>query len=257
MRRTLTIVAGLAAAASVALAASEPKLSGYLSPDQVPKSVLGPPPAEGSPQDVSDRQTFLATRSLLETGRWALAQEDADVDPRGASRLFDCALGARLEQKQPSAMTRLMTRMLLDVVAAANAEKAAFHRARPLVGNDQPICVARDKELLGSSSYPSAHAALGQAWSLALAQAEPDRADQILARGQAIGDSRVVCGVHYPSDVAAGRLVGAAVFAAQRQSPEFLADLAAAKAEIDARRAQGLPVPICAAESEALSNAVY
>ena len=67
---------------------------------------------------------------------------------------------------------------------------------------------------------------------------EPDKSAEVLARGAAIGDSRVVCGVHFVSDVEAGRRVGAAVFAAEQNAPDFQADLRAAKAEIDARRAE-------------------
>jgi acid phosphatase (class A) len=41
----------------------------------------------------------------------------------------------------------------------------------------------------------------------------------------------VVCGVHYPSDVEAGRTIGAAVVARLHAEPAFQADLAAAKVE--------------------------
>ena len=40
------------------------------------------------------------------------------------------------------------------------------------------------------------------------------------------------CGVHYPSDVEAGRTVGAALVARLHAEPQFLADMAAAKAEL-------------------------
>src|SRR5262249_7269104 len=130
-------------------------------------------------------------------------------------------------------------------------------RLRPLVGNDAPICVARDPQLGTSYSYPSGHAAVGWAWGLALAEAQPERAAAILKRAQAIGDSRVVCGLHYPSDVTAGRIVRAGVVAVEHDSAEFRADLVAAKAEIDARRAQALAIPVCAAESAALASPAF
>ena len=67
----------------------------------------------------------------------------------------------------------------------------------------------------------------------------PDRADAVLARGLAYGESRVICGVHYPSDVEAGRIVGAAMVAALKADPAFQADFAVAARELDEARRAG------------------
>ena len=55
--------------------------------------------------------------------------------------------------------------------------------------------------------------------------------DAILARGRAFGESRMVCNVHWQSEVIAGRFMGAATVARLHADPGFTADLAAAKAE--------------------------
>ena len=82
-----------------------------------------------------------------------------------------------------------------------------------------------------NSSWPSGHAMLGWTYALLLAELVPEQADAVLLRGRQFGDSRVVCGVHYPSDVEAGRAVGAALVARLHAEPQFVADMAAAKAE--------------------------
>jgi len=69
---------------------------------------------------------------------------------------------------------------------------------------------------------------------LLLAEMLPERANELLARGRDYGDSRVVCAEHFPSDVDAGRLVGAAVLAAAKADPRFEADFAAARSELRA-----------------------
>ncbi len=259
--KTLAIAGALAlGAVSAVLAADDAaKPNGYLAPAQVPAgpAYVPPPPAEGSPRAIADRQVFEATRALKDTPRWTVAQGDADIDPHSAARLWDCALGARLGENQGPATTRLLTRMLADVSVSYGAAKDYYRRPRPIVGNDAPICVPRDKHLAESFSYPSGHSSISWAWTLAMAEMEPDKAAAILRRGAAIGDSRVVCGVHFVSDVEAGRRVGAAVFAAEQNAPDFQADLRAAKAEIDARRAAGQTDPVCTAETEALKTPAF
>ena len=92
------------------------------------------------------------------------------------------------------------------------------------------------KKILGGS-YPSGPSTLGWAWSLVLAELAPDRADQILRRGLAYGESRAICGVHYASDVEAGRIVGAALFAALKADPAFQTDFETARRELARARA--------------------
>ena len=47
-----------------------------------------------------------------------------------------------------------------------------------------------------------------------------------------IGWNRVVAGVHYPSDILAGRVLGQAIVREMRRNPQFIHDLAEVKAEL-------------------------
>ena len=89
-------------------------------------------------------------------------------------------------------------------------------------------------------SYPSGHAALGWAWALILAEIAPERADDLLGRGYDFGQSRVICGVHWQSDVDAGRVIGAATVARLHADPLFKAQVVAAKAEVDSARTHNI-----------------
>ena len=113
----------------------------------------------------------------------------------------------------------------------------------------------QEQALQTSGSYPSGHTAIGWAWALVLSEASPDRSEAILARGRAFGESRLVCNVHWESDVIEGRFMGAATVARLHDEPEFLADLEAAKSELAAARAKSLPPQNdCKFEAEALSE---
>lgn len=67
----------------------------------------------------------------------------------------------------------------------------------------------------------------------------PDRADALLQRDHAFGQSRVISGVHWQSDVDSGRVMGAAALARLQSDPSFSAQAALAKQEIADARAKG------------------
>ena len=95
---------------------------------------------------------------------------------------------------------------------------------------------------------------------LILAEVAPDRAAEILGRARSYGESRVVCGVHYESDVQAGRVAASAVFSALQAEPAFQRDLAAVKAELAALRHAGgvFPgAPECRIEADAVAHPVW
>jgi acid phosphatase (class A) len=141
----------------------------------------------------------------------------------------------------------------MDASRANDKAKDFYKRPRPFMVMGEASCTPQERP--HSDAYPSGHASIGWAWALALAQIAPDRADAVLARGRNYGASRVVCGVHWKSDVEAGRLVGAATVSRLQAAPVFTAQLALARREIEAARAAGAKSPLdCAAESRALSE---
>ena len=80
---------------------------------------------------------------------------------------------------------------------------------------------------------PSGHATRAILGAIILAQLDPARADKLMERGREIGWDRVIGGVHHPSDIAAGRVLGQAVAQALLKSPDFLADLKEVKQEYE------------------------
>jgi acid phosphatase (class A) len=133
--------------------------------------------------------------------------------------------------------------------------KNRYQRVRPFVVHHDATCTPHDEDFLRKDgSYPSGHSAAGWGWALLLTELVPDRADAILARGRDFGESRIVCNVHWQSDVDAGRIVAAAAIARLHADPAFQADLKLARGEIAAvRRAGDHPAGDCAAEVAALA----
>ncbi|WP_174299913.1 phosphatase PAP2 family protein [Caulobacter sp. S45] len=236
--------------------------AGYLSPGHVPDvaPAIGPPPSANSGTQSGDVSTYQATRALQGGPRWALATRDAVYGADAMLQDFSCALGVRLTSANAPALRTLLSRVGLDDAAAAARAKKVFRRPRPFVDHDGPICVAKDEALVRSYSYPSGHSTFSWTVGLALAEVAPDRAAEILGRARAYGESRVVCGVHYESDVQAGRVAASTVFSALQAEPEFQRDLAMARSQLAALRSAGGSAPDaqdCRVEADAVAHPVW
>lgn len=185
--------------------------------------VAGPPTAE-----------MFAAEAQFVRGPWSaerIAQARAD-DRFDAFSAFAPVFGEGFTEANYPLTDAALERVLAPLGAAIGIAKNRYDRERPFeMDTAVTPCIEPNDRLRASGSYPSGHAAFGWAWGLVLAELAPAHADAILARGREYGDSRVVCGVHYPSDVEAGRIVAAAALARLRAEPEFRAALDTARAE--------------------------
>ncbi len=82
-----------------------------------------------------------------------------------------------------------------------------------------------------SYSYPSGHASGPELQARLLSLLFPDKAYDLFIRARRVGESRVIAGVHYASDIEAGQVLGDIIFTELMANPKFKADLAAAAAK--------------------------
>ncbi|MDB5451839.1 MAG: hypothetical protein JWO33_417 [Caulobacteraceae bacterium] len=221
------LVAALAVVAAIAAAPPRPR---FLSATQLaPESLLAPPPAEGSPQAAAE----LAELRAITRGASAAQYAEAEQDGRTKSAaIFAGVMGPGFDLKALPATHRLMAEVRHEQKAATGRAKDQFRRKRPwIVDASIKSCGRMD---LPRSSYPSSHAALAYAMAAVLADLSPDRAPALMARAQAYGNSRLICGMHFRSDVEAGRRIGTEVAALLLRDPAFQADRRAAAAELKA-----------------------
>ncbi len=210
-------------------------LEGYLSADDLPNSLelVPPPPIEGSAAFVLDQETSLMSLALRGTPRWEMAARDAVLHFPEAVEAFSSVIGMPITEEDTPYLYMLLRRTLTDAGLSTYTAKDHYARKRPFMTNEEPVCTPEDEEALrGDGSYPSGHTAIGWAWALILCEIFPGQVDDILARGREFGESRIICNVHWQSDVNEGRFMGAATVARLHADPGFLADLQAAKAEV-------------------------
>jgi acid phosphatase (class A) len=236
-------------------AASEKSPEGYLAPGEFNvTSVIEPAPRPGDPRYESDRKIFRMTRRLKGSPRWDLATQDVNTSVPALLRDFSCAVGVQLTPENAPRLVAVVRRAGADTSGQTRIAKEAYKRSRPFTIDKGPICQPKselyDKKLERMSyDYPSGHTTWGWTWALVLSSVAPDRAQQILERGRAYGDSRFVCGAHNESAVEAGMLSASGTLALVATKPDYQNDIAAARAELAALRRSAPAAQNCAAES--------
>ena len=259
----VSLTTGCASSAKLSKPAAVPEirpgvLAGYLPPKALPNSLalLPPPPAAGSAALAYDEEVSQKSLGLRGTPRWTLSTEDANLTFPQAAGTFSCALNAPITEQNTPHLYILLRRARTDASFSTNAAKDHYNRTRPFVVNKEPTCAPADeKALMTNGSYPSGHTAIGWTWALILSEIAPEQTDAILARGRVFGENRLICNVHWQSDVIEGRFMAASTVARLHADATFRADLEAAKAELAAVRAKGLkPLRDCAAEAAAMAK---
>jgi acid phosphatase (class A) len=216
-----------------AIATARP--DGYLSPTDVTfRNLLSAPPETGTSWDTSDRRLVLSLQSV-NPSRFASAQLDASfVYPR-----FDQAFGKPIRRETAPTLIILLNRAMRDVAVPTFQAKEYFQRPRPFQRlRLRRACDFRrapkpEPHPSGGSSYPSGHAAYGWATAMILARIRPERSPVLMQRAAEYAESRIVCGAHFLTDIEAGHAIAAAVLGRLEANPQFQADLARARAELD------------------------
>lgn len=233
-------------------------MPGYLKPQEVLDSVavIAAPPAPGTAAQAADDEAYRAAIAAKDSPRWRQAILDAEErDIPKALENFACALGLTISEKDTPHLMMLMRRTMTDIGVAYDKGKDRYGRLRPYAAHSGPSCTPgyTNSGPEARRSYPSGHAATGWGAALVLVEVAPGRATELARRGREFAQSRVACGVHWQSDVDAGRDLGAAVVAQLHANADFAAQLAEARKEAAAVWAAGAkPKADCRAEAEAL-----
>ena len=211
-------------------------LEGYLSPEEYPNSLelLAPPPEEGSAAFQLDQAMAAKFVALNDEERRAQATRDDILTFPEAADAFNIILDVKVSEETTPHLYMILRRTLADAGLSTYAAKDHYQRERPFVVNNTATCISDEEtdHLREDGSYPSGHTAVGWAWALILTEVFPEQSDEIIERGKQFGISRLVCNVHWYSDVVAGRMMGAAAVAKLHSNENFMADLEASKKEV-------------------------
>ena len=167
-----------------------------------------------------------------DAARTAIAVRDAVWSFDALMDELSVPFGLKISKEGTPEIYKLVVNSLSTIDQMRVEPKAYYMRKRPFVRfQEHMYTVNEEADLRNEGSYPSGHSQRGYAGALLLSEVNPDNANAIMARGYMYGESRVIVGAHWQSDVDASRLGGSIGLARLHTSPEFLAQLAKAQDE--------------------------
>ncbi len=233
MKRILWVVA--AVMATVCAGAQEKEVLPYVQLEQLPKliEIMPAPPAFDSPEFANDVVRYgWGKQQRVDSLRVVQAIADAEWYDLGKFFLqWKDAFGLEITETDTPEIWKLLTTCIATTDPMRKEPKAFYQRQRPFERFNDSMPSHEEDELRGEGSYPSGHSLRGWGLSLLLAQIAPERANEIFKRGWDYGNSRVIVGAHWQSDVDASRTAASIGFCALQNSEAFLTQMKKAQAE--------------------------
>lgn len=188
--------------------------------------LLPSPPANDSAQmkaELGEILTLQVTRTPEMAAR-ATADDEEDV-----WRFGDVVNDPKFTKENLPKFAAFFDRIVATEGAVVDPAKKFWKRPRPHMYSDlvKPIV-----ELSTSGAYPSGHTTLGTLMGIVLADMIPEKRTAIMARAWEYGHNRIVAGIHFATDVEAGRIAGAVTAQTIMSHPEFKTEFESAKAEL-------------------------
>ena len=172
-----------------------------------------------APTDENDTK-FVSDSCMYEWGktfRGTLRGDTAIADAGYAISYFLKRFSPAFNQNLTPETHPQLTQLLLSAMIAGNQSiqkaKKKHARRRPYHHFSEGTPIPHDEYPDDFTSYPSGHAVRAWMAAMALTAVSPEHANEIMRIGYEIGQSRVILGFHYQSDVDAARLAASATFA--------------------------------------------
>ncbi|MGV1792441.1 acid phosphatase [Rhizobium sp. A37_96] len=194
--------------------------------------LLPPPPANDSAQMKAELGEILTIQVTRTPEMAARAVADAEENVWRFSDVID---NPKFTKENLPKFSAFFDRIVETEGAVVDPAKDVWKRPRPHLYSDlvKPIV-----PLSKSGSYPSGHTTLGTLMGIVLSNMVPEKRAVIMARAWEYGHNRVVGGIHYATDIEAGRIAGTVIAETIMTHDDYKSEYEGAKAEL--RAALGL-----------------
>ncbi|MCR4766173.1 MAG: phosphatase PAP2 family protein [Bacteroidaceae bacterium] len=209
----------------------------YFTADELPDPLVwipGPPDSTSIAFGYDVNQYMWGKEQRKNAERAEMAIRDAVYGTNTIAQEYSDAFGITISAEGTPAIYHVLDKGCKTIDLICQEIKKFYMRRRPFMVFKEHTLVPGDEEHLSKNgSYPSGHTILGWSGTLILTEINPDAADELSDRGYEYGQSRVIAGYHWQSDVNAGRVLTSAAFARLHTNKEYLDDMAAARKEFE------------------------
>jgi acid phosphatase (class A) len=235
MKKQMILAVALTAAVSVFAQSDKTPVDAYFTPQEMPdmlKWCPAPPDTVGA-AFTYDIMRYMWGKEMRKN------KERADIAIRDAVYGIDCIIrefsepfGMKISKEETPEIYKVLREGTATCDSICTMPKRYYMRKRPFMRmHESTLYPADEPALRKNGSFPSGHTILGWSAALLLSEINPDRADTLLARGLMYGESRIIVGAHWQSDVDAGRLAASAAYARLHTSERFLQQMRLARQE--------------------------
>ena len=240
--RTFFLLAAASLLAVVDVNAQFEGAKPYKELSQLPNllQIMPAPPSFESAEFANDVVRYgWGKQQRLDPERLDMAVADAEwFDHTKVYLRWKDAFGLEISPAETPEIWKLLEASLATTDPMNHETKDFYLRQRPFerFGDDMPT--DEEEKVRGRGSYLSGHCMCGWVISLVLAQVAPERANQLFIRGLEYGDSRVIVGAHWQSDIDASLTAGSIGFCALQGCEEFVAQMKKAQQEYKEKTSQ-------------------
>jgi len=259
MKKIYLLMMGLGLAMTLQ-AQDEENAEAYFTTVEMPdimQFMPGPPDSTsvGFANDVN--RYFWGKEMRKDPERAAQATRDAVYGLETILTEFEEAFGMKITKEDTPEIYKVLLEGTATCDSICTLPKTRYGRTRPFVRfNEHTLVPELEEELNPHKSFPSGHTLLGWSSALLMMEINPDRANEILARGYRYGENRVVLGAHWQSDTDAARLAASAAYARLHTSERFLEQMKKAREEFK-RLTDASPVNSTRAQRQTESATIY
>ena len=191
------------------------------------------PPDSSSVAFANDvNRYFWGKEMRTDPERAAQALRDAVYGLETILTEFEEAFGMKVTKDDTPEIYKVLREGTATCDSICTLPKTRYGRMRPFIRfNEHTLAPELEEELNPRKSFPSGHTLLGWSSALLMMEINPDRANEILARGYRYGENRVVVGAHWQSDTDAARFAASSAYSRLHTIERFLEQMKKAREE--------------------------